>query len=98
MPITGQMANESRLRTQQWLRNGCNGFDMKSPVSNPMSFWFEQDVLLYIKLHNIKIASVYGDIVNDDGTEFDVEKYKDGGIFDLDRPLLKTTGCSRTGW
>ena len=37
-PITAQMANEGRLRTQQWLRNGCNGFDMKTPISNPMSF------------------------------------------------------------
>ena len=40
-PITAQMAAESHLRTQQWLRNGCNGFDMKSPISNPMSFWTE---------------------------------------------------------
>lgn len=48
-PMTAQMASESRLRTQQWLNNGCNGFDMKSPISNPMAFWTEQDVLLYIK-------------------------------------------------
>ena len=47
-PIIGTMADESRLRTQQWIKNGCNGFDMKSPVSNPMSFWTEQDVLTYI--------------------------------------------------
>lgn len=47
-PITAQMASESRLRTSQWLKNGCNGFEMKSPISNPMSFWTEQDVLLYI--------------------------------------------------
>lgn len=24
--ITGQLASESRLRKQQWIRNGCNGF------------------------------------------------------------------------
>lgn len=48
-PMTAQMASESRLRTQQWLKNGCNGFDMKSPISNPMSFWTEQDILLYIR-------------------------------------------------
>jgi 3'-phosphoadenosine 5'-phosphosulfate sulfotransferase (PAPS reductase)/FAD synthetase len=40
-PITAQMACESRLRYQQWLKNGCNGFDMKSPISNPLSFWTE---------------------------------------------------------
>ena len=48
-PITAQMADESRLRTQQWLKNGCNGFDMKSPISNPMSFWTDQDILQFIK-------------------------------------------------
>lgn len=50
-PITAQMACESRLRTQQWLNSGCNGFDLKSPISNPMSFWTESDCLLYIKLN-----------------------------------------------
>jgi 3'-phosphoadenosine 5'-phosphosulfate sulfotransferase (PAPS reductase)/FAD synthetase len=49
MVMTAQMACESRLRTQQWLRNGCNGFDLKIPTSNPMAFWTEQDVLNYIK-------------------------------------------------
>lgn len=49
--ITAQMASESRLRSTNWTKNGCNGFDMKSPISNPMSFWTEQDVLLYIKLY-----------------------------------------------
>lgn len=94
-PITAQMASESRLRTQQWLKNGCNGFQMKEPVSNPMSFWTEQDVLLYIKSNNLPIASVYGDIVfeNDQQCEISI----DSAIFDEDRPLLKTTGCDRTG-
>ena len=87
--ITGQMADESRLRTQQWLNHGCNGFDMKSPVSNPMSFWTEQDVLRYIKENNIKIASVYGDIVYDNEPE--QLRLCDVG------EALKTTGCKRTG-
>lgn len=47
--LTAQMASESRLREQQWIKYGCNGFDMSSPTSNPMSFWTEQDVLQYIK-------------------------------------------------
>ena len=67
--ITGQMAEESRLRTQKWLQNGCNGFDLKNPKSNPMAFWTEQDVLRYIKNNGIKIASVYGEIVADIGEE-----------------------------
>ena len=48
-PMTAQMADESRLREQQWIKYGCNGFNMSSPVSNPMSFWTDQDVLQYIK-------------------------------------------------
>ena len=104
--ITAQMASESRLRTQQWIRNGCNGFDLKSPISNPMSFWTEQDVLLYIKQNNLPICSVYGDIVEDltdteevEGqlTMSDVEGWEEQGIFDAKRLPLKTTGCQRTG-
>lgn len=84
-PMTAQMASESFLREQQWLKNGCNGFQMASPISNPMAFWTEQDVLMYIKNHNLPIASVYGEIVEDS------VKNKDK------RTLLKTTGCKRTG-
>ena len=106
MPMTAQMASESKLRTSQWLVNGCNGFDMKSPISNPMSFWTDQDVLLYIKQNNLPICSVYGDIVEDlEGTEevegqltmSDVEGWENQSIFDAKRPPLKTTGCQRTG-
>ena len=103
-PITAQMASESKLRTQKWLANGCNGFEMKSPISNPMSFWTEQDVLLYIKENNLPIATVYGDIVVDYESMGQVEGQMDMselassfGTFDTGRPLLKTTGCSRTG-
>lgn len=49
--ITAQMACESRMRMQKWFENGCNAFETRNPVSNPMSFWTEQDVLLYIKSH-----------------------------------------------
>ena len=80
--------------------NGCNGFDMKNPISNPMSFWLEQDVLAYIKLNNLPIASVYGEVIEDteiDGQMRFDELSPDLGIFDLGMPLLKTTGCKRTG-
>lgn len=96
-PITAQMASESRVRTFQWLKNGCNGFEMKSPISNPMSFWTEQDVLLYIKENNLPICSVYGDIVEVDGKEVNVKDADTKALFDLDRPFLTTTGCDRTG-
>lgn len=106
MPIVGQMASESILRTQKWLQNGCNAFDLKHPISNPMSFWTDQDVLLYIKTYNIPICSVYGDIVEDvSGTDnvvgqltiSDLEGFENMQLFDAKRPPLKTTGCKRTG-
>ena len=95
-PITAQMASESRLRTQKWLQNGCNAFNINHPISNPMSFWTEQDVLLYIYLNHIPIASVYGDVVKETEVEGQLD-FEDLGIFDLGRPVLKTTGCKRTG-
>ena len=103
-PMTAQMASESKLRTQKWLANGCNGFDMKSPISNPMSFWTEQDVLLYIYENKLPIASVYGDVVIDYEAMGQVEGQMDMsqlasefGVFDVGRPILKTTGVNRTG-
>ena len=75
MPMTAQMASESRLRTMKWLENGCNGFDMKSPISNSMSFWTEQDVLEYIYHNHIPVASVYGEVVADYGKGKAERKY-----------------------
>ena len=98
-PITAQMASESMLRTQKWLQDGCNAFDGDNPISNPMSFWTEQDVLLYIKEKNLPICSVYGDIVEDSGDE-EINgqmSFADLGLFDKGSPCLKTTGCTRTG-
>lgn len=93
--MTGQMAEESQLRTQQWLRNGCNGFDMKSPTSNPMSFWTEQDVLKYIKQYNVPIASVYGEVVY----AVDPEQMRIDELLNdySETDTLTTSGCKRTG-
>ena len=139
-PMTATMATESKLRASNWIKHGCNAFESKNPISNPMSFWTEQDVLLYIKenadrmINNswrIKpkaeevmkygkrmvyrttggtapyypkeygaICSVYGDIVTDYEAMGQCENqmsFADYGIFDNERPLLKTTGCTRTG-
>lgn len=95
VPITAQMAAESRLRTQQWLLHGCNGFDMKSPISNPMSFWTEQDVLQYIKQYDLPIANVYGDI--EYATDPEQIRLWDYGIDGNGTEPLTTTGCKRTG-
>ena len=108
VPIIATMASESRIRTTQWLIDGCNAFNVKRPTSKPMSFWTEQDVLKYIKLNNLQICSVYGDIVEDVGEKkqdvdgqlslSDVFGFENVGLFDdKDAHPFKTTGCSRTG-
>ena len=98
-PMLASMASESRLRTQKWLDNGCNGFDLKEPVSNPMSFWVDNDVLLYIKEHNLQICNVYGDIIIDYRSQKQCEgqiTFSDLGLMDC-KQVLTTTGCTRTG-
>lgn len=97
--ITGQMADESQLRTQKWLQNGCNAFDQKNPTSNPLSFWTEQDILKYIKENSIKICNVSVDVVIDYEAQNQLNGQMDITDFGLseDKRKLKTTGCSRTG-
>ena len=89
-PILATLAEESLLRTNAWIRTGCNAFESKRPLSKPMSFWSENDVLQYIRENNIKIASVYGDVMPIEGqTTFDcidckyctTGEYRTGCIF-----------------
>lgn len=65
-PIIATLASESKSREESWLKHGCNQFNAKKPKSIPMAFWTENDVLQYIKENNIRIASVYGDVVQDE--------------------------------
>ena len=88
VPIVGTLAEESALRTTTWLKNGCNAFDSKRQISQPMSFWTENDVLQYIKQNDIKIASVYGEVINADSQM---------SMFEDETCRLCTTGCDRTG-
>lgn len=88
----GTMTEESLLRKQKWLQNGCNSFESKRPLSQPLSFWTEQDILHYIKKYNVKISEAYGNIVyvDDDGMEYENDIFENS-------MKLKTTGESRTG-
>lgn len=88
-PIIGTMASESRRRTTDWVKWGCNYFDKKDKISRPMSFWTEQDVLKYLKQYNISYASVYGDII-EEYTNYKKKPNKPTG-------KLKTIGLDRTG-
>lgn len=94
-PITAVMAEESKVRTQKWMQNGCNAFNLQRPISNPMSFWTEQDVLYYIKRENLPICSVYGDVVIDDEAMGNLKGQS--LLFQTGQEPLKTTGCIRTG-
>lgn len=96
-PMVATLACESRLRTQAWLKSGCNAFDNARQISQPMAFWTEQDVLQYIKQYNIKIAPVYGEVVEEtqlknDGANITVQAQ----LFETGAQLC-TTGCDRTG-
>lgn len=101
-PIFGTLACESVNRQNMWMKNGCNGFDMKNPVSNPLSFWTEQDILHYIKKYNVPYCSVYGDIRVKQ--KVDNAKVFEGQMNLIDylgcyepEDTLETTGCDRTG-
>ena len=81
-PIIATMACESRTRKIAWLKNGCNAFDSKRPISQPMSFWTEQDVLRYISGFNIPYASVYGEIKQgEDGMYYTTGCRRTGCVF-----------------
>ena len=58
-PIIGTMAQDSRMRQQKYLQNGCNGFNLNRPVCLPLSFWFEQDIWEYIKQLNVPYSKIY---------------------------------------
>ena len=105
MPIVGTMCVESQSREKSWLMNGCNAFEAKYPQSRPMSFWTENDVLMYLFLYDVPYAPVYGEIrCKFKGKDIAPDKAKQ---MLLDPPLADyywehnfdffTTGVNRTG-
>lgn len=108
VPILGTMAEESKLRQQSWLQYGCNIFEGEGKVqSRPISFWTENDILQYLKINNLPLSELYGDIVIDfermgifknqfylwQDEDRDIEHIKYNGC-----PIFfKTTAADRTG-
>lgn len=81
-PILGIMAEESRLRLQSYFGGNCNAFSASRPISRPLMFWTEQDILEYIVREKLEIASVYGDIVRgDDGKLHTTGCHRTGCMF-----------------
>lgn len=97
LPIVATLAEESNLRLQKWLKHGCNTFELKRPMSAPMSFWCENDILEYIKTYKIDYAECYGDIVEKPDTEQVDGQLSLMELLGYERKELCTTGCKRTG-
>ena len=84
VPFIGTLAEESALRTQSYLKTGCNSFNSKRPNSTPLGFWTEQDILEYIYKYNLPINEAYGKVVIENG------KYK--------TTKCNRTGCIACGF
>ena len=81
-PIIGTQASESKMRESAYLQTGCNNF--KGGKCQPLGFWTEQDVLEYIYINKLEIASIYGEVVIENG------KFKTTGE--------SRTGCVACGY
>ena len=68
-PFIGTMTHEAVNRQVAWLKTGCNAFNSIRPISTPLSFWTEQDILHYIKKYNLTYASVYGNLIEIDNNK-----------------------------
>ena len=58
-PIIGNTAEESSMRTQDYLRFGCNAFEVTRPISRPLGFWLEQDIWDYIHKLSVPYSKIY---------------------------------------
>ena len=79
--ITGVTAAESNTRLKTYLRQGCNAFTLKHPLSSPLGFWEHQDILAYIASRNLKISEIYGRVVNLTGTYETTGEQRTGCMF-----------------
>lgn len=62
-PIVGVMAGEAISREQGYLNTGCNAFDVVRPISKPLGFWTNNDILQYLKDYKKPYCKeVYGNI------------------------------------
>ena len=90
-PMIAMMADEGRNREKAYLETGCNAFKLKRPMSNPIGFWTEADIFLYIQTHNIVIASCYGEII--EANQIDGQQCLDGCMSNFTTSKCKRTGC-----
>ncbi|MCX7950814.1 MAG: phosphoadenosine phosphosulfate reductase family protein [Clostridiales bacterium] len=55
----GILAEESRRRTNDWIKHGCNFWTKTNLISKPLSIWTEDDIYEYINRYNVKISDLY---------------------------------------
>lgn len=112
-PIVALMADESATREAAYLKTGCNTFDKKQifnpetgefelvgsdrPISKPMGFWTENDVLQYIYENKLSIAAPYGEIVETDQINGQMNLFDVGCVKNCNGCKFRTTGEQRTG-
>lgn len=94
-PMVAIMAEESRQRLSNYMKGECNNFSSKHPVSRPMFFWDEQDVLEYIKRYNLPIASVYGEVIEENGKLRTTGVHRTGCMFCMYGVHLEPVGDTR---
>lgn len=85
LPMTGEMATESRDREKNYLKHGCIMHDKQRVKCTPIGFWRPQDVMECIYVNNIEIPTIYGK----------VEKKEDGTYYFTGE---QRTGCEICGF
>jgi len=83
--ITGEIAEESKMREKTYLKTGCNNFGPKKK-SMPLGFWTHQDVLSCIVAFDIPYCKIYGDIIYNPTTKL------------LETTGEQRTGCKYCGF
>lgn len=82
--VIGEIAEEGQERERRYLEYGCNAFDTDEPLSRPLGFWTQQDILHYIVENKVEYSEAYGKIVTG----------KDGKLTTTGE---KRTGCMMCG-
>ena len=70
LPVTGEMAADSRDRMEAYQKTGCNLFSGDRPKSKPIGPMTEQTVLWLIYTERIPIMPAYGELVYDAEKDF----------------------------
>ena len=107
VPFVGTMAEESFTRQSQWQKHGCNVFSSGKtsyhPVSKPLSFWTENDILEFLYINHDEMLCVMKDHLISVGKVDLANTIKHpwasvyGDIILADKGKYKTTGLNRTG-